>query len=168
MIRVLTARKLREVIPPDLRPHLDNVAHPDPRLVLESPNPLVLEMEKLCMEWLCIKCVSSGGDHVINAYETNLIRTFCEDLDAFSDWSVFRTKKGLIGRGPPFVQTGDVVAAFESVRTPFVLSLKGVPIPIFSSPYQLVGESYVEGMMSREAEFLARGKWLLPGWIHLV
>lgn len=166
IIRVLTARKLREVIPPDLRPHLDTVAHPGPRLVLESPNPLVLVMEKLCMELLCIECFSSGGNHVINAYESNLIRTFCEDLDAFSDWSVFRTKKGLIGRGPPFVQIGDVVAAFESVRTPFVL--REVPVPIFQSPYQLVGESYVEGMMSREAEFLARGKWLPPGWIQLV
>jgi hypothetical protein len=166
IVRALTARKLREVIPPNVRPGLGILPQSGLSLVLESPNPLVLEMEKLCMELLCIECISDGDDHMVNTYESNLIRTFCEDLDAFSDWSLFQTSKGFIGRGPRFVETGDVVAAFESVRTPFVL--REVPIPIFASPYQLVGEAYVEGMMSREAEFLAENKWWPPGRISLV
>jgi hypothetical protein len=165
-VRALTARKLREVIPPSMRAHLGPYLQSGPSLVLESPNPLVLEMEKLCMELLCIECVSEGGDHVVNLYESNLIRTFCEDLDAFSDWSLFQTRKGFIGRGPRFVEMGEVVAAFEGVRTPFVL--REIPLSIFPSAYQVVGEAYVEGMMSREAEFVAEQKWWAPGRISLV
>jgi hypothetical protein len=32
----------------------------------------------------------------------------------------------------------------------------------------VVGEAYVEGMMSREAEFVAEQKWWAPGRISLV
>jgi hypothetical protein len=176
LIRALTARKLEEFVSRDMQ--LNQIRYGTmtggiPGLVQESPNPLILEMEKLCMDLLCIHA-GAGNDHVVKQYESDIIHRFCEDLDELSDWSIFQTERGFIGRGPRFVEIGDYVAAFKSVRTPFVLRKISLdlsrmnPLSLAPSPYQLVGEAYVEGMMSREAEFLAEDSWWGPSWICLV
>jgi hypothetical protein len=91
LIRVLTARNLREFVSRDMQMDLDSTSSGGtPSLVQESVNPLVLEMEKLCMDLLYIQCVSTGDGHVVNRDESDIIRRFCEDLDEFSDWSRLR------------------------------------------------------------------------------
>lgn len=93
---------------------------------------------------------------------------YSEALDDFSDWSVFRTRKGQLGRGPRLTETDDVICVFESARTPFLLRR---PCSAFVhaltlwSTYHLVGEAYVNGWMERQAMFLPLWKqW----WFHLV
>ncbi|RFU29625.1 hypothetical protein B7463_g6715, partial [Scytalidium lignicola] len=46
---------------------------------------------------------------------------FCNTLDDFSDWSMFETREGLLGRGPPGARAGDVVCVFQGARTPMLL-----------------------------------------------
>ena len=93
---------------------------------------------------------------------------FCSALDNFSDWSMFETQEGLLGRGPPGARAGDVVCVFEGARTPMLLRRpcsRFVHALTLWSGFQFVGEAYVEGLMERETE-------LLPSWrrryLHLV
>ncbi|KAH8892384.1 hypothetical protein GQ53DRAFT_840811 [Thozetella sp. PMI_491] len=95
-------------------------------------------------------------------------QVFCEALDDFSDWAVFKTRKGHFGRGPKLTKTDDAVCVFESARTPFLLRRPAstlIHALTLWSGYHLVGEAYVDGWMARQAEFLPYWKrW----WFHLV
>lgn len=76
-------------------------------------------------------------------------RRFTSALDRFSSWTVFRTRIGSIGRGPPLLQTGDRVCIFMGSRTPFVVRKTSVAFGLLVA-HQLVGECYVHGLMDKE------------------
>lgn len=58
--------------------------------------------------------------------------------------SFFTTNTGYMGLGPAYTEIGDVVCAIPPVNVPFILRPKG-------NRYQLVGESFVLGIMDGEA-----------------
>jgi len=57
---------------------------------------------------------------------------------------LFYSKKGYFGLGPAVMQPGDIVCVLFGAQVPFILRRK-------DSRYQLVGESYVHGIMYGEA-----------------
>jgi Heterokaryon incompatibility protein (HET) len=57
---------------------------------------------------------------------------------------LFYSKKGYFGLGPAVMQPGDIVCVLFGAQVPFILRRK-------DSRYQLVGESYVHGIMHGEA-----------------
>ena len=57
---------------------------------------------------------------------------------------LFYSKKGYFGVGPAVMQPGDIVCVLFGAQVPFILRRK-------DSRYQLVGESYVHGIMHGEA-----------------
>jgi len=59
--------------------------------------------------------------------------------------TVFVCKNGYLGLGPQHVQTGDIIAVMDGSPVPIVLR------PIEDGFYELVGESYVHGIMDGEA-----------------
>lgn len=59
--------------------------------------------------------------------------------------TVFVCKNGYLGLGPQHAQTGDIVAVVDGSPVPIVLR------PIEDGFYQLVGESYMHGIMDGEA-----------------
>jgi hypothetical protein len=59
------------------------------------------------------------------------------------DRRFYVTSRGYFGLGPPATTVGDVVAVFYGGETPFLLRQRG-------SFYEIVAESYVQGLMSGE------------------
>jgi Heterokaryon incompatibility protein (HET) len=62
---------------------------------------------------------------------------------------IFVTSQGYLGLGPQHLQTGDVVALFEGADLPYVLRTRN------NGGFELVGESYVHGIMN--GEFIEKG-----------
>ncbi|EPE29820.1 hypothetical protein GLAREA_00980 [Glarea lozoyensis ATCC 20868] len=60
--------------------------------------------------------------------------------------ALYVTSKGYIGLAPWNAREGDLVCIFKGGKTPFLLRL-----PPAGSVYQLVGETYVHGIMGGEA-----------------
>lgn len=105
-----------------------------------------------------VSCVKKGVrpcDVEAEPVVANGLNAYIDSLDRVPNWTVFRTRSGYIGRGAPLVKKGDKVCCFEGARTPFVI--RKAVVPLFS--YHLVGECYVEGLMSREAERMSVWKW---------
>jgi hypothetical protein len=59
---------------------------------------------------------------------------------------MFTTTKGFMGLAPWNAEEGDLVCILKGGKTPFLLRL-----PPAGSVYQLVGETYVHGIMGGEA-----------------
>jgi len=74
-----------------------------------------------------------------SAYSYSLIATH-----ALKQRRLFYSKKGYFGLGPAVMQPGDIVCVLFGAQVPFILRRK-------DSRYQLVGESYVHGIMYGEA-----------------
>jgi hypothetical protein len=109
--------------------------------------------------------LSSTQRNVKEGSEQRGAIAYARSLDRFANWTVFRTKYGYIGRGPPLVRKGDKVCVFEGGRTPFVLREARIPWYKPATLYHLVGECYVEGLMAMEAcNFIS---WLCWGHIDL-
>ncbi|OAL51769.1 hypothetical protein IQ07DRAFT_586122 [Pyrenochaeta sp. DS3sAY3a] len=104
---------------------------------------------------LCVKMGVRPCDLQAEPVVANGLNAYIDSLDRVPNWTVFRTSSGYIGRGAPLVKKGDKVCCFEGARTPFVIRKAVVPW----SSYHLVGECYVEGLMSREAERMSVWKW---------
>jgi hypothetical protein len=84
----------------------------------------------------------------------NLIRIIPRDPDSSSNVNIstvgytvgrrtFTTRDGYIGLGPGAVRHGDHIALLQGGKLPVVLGEKG-------SDYELVGDSYIHGIMSGE------------------
>ena len=86
---------------------------------------------------------------------------FIRAMDKLAGWTVFETKKGYLGQGPPLVRSGDKVCVFKGGRTPFVIREFSSGMFGLFRRYSLVGECYVEGLMHKEAAFLS-------GWGDIV
>lgn len=86
-------------------------------------------------------------------------KRYVRALDYLSTWTVFRTRKGYIGRGPPFVKKGDHVCLFKGSRTPFVVRRSVSALFGLFAAYELVGECYVHGLMHREAMYMSPLRW---------
>ena len=71
--------------------------------------------------------------------------------DAMDTRVIFTTKRGLIGIGPPYMQSGDMVCIIIGAQTPFLVRKRMSPIPEKAAPvYELVGDCYVHGLMNGE------------------
>jgi hypothetical protein len=63
----------------------------------------------------------------------------------------YSTSKGLYGLGPPVTSIGDIVCVFLGGKTPFLIRAS-------EKYYEIVSETYVQGLMSGEAvDALKRG-----------
>ena len=80
-------------------------------------------------------------------------------LDRLPSWTVFRTKSGYIGRGPPLLREGDKVCAFLGGKTPFIVRKAATPWLALYNRFHLVGECYVRGLMSREVMRMSLWRW---------
>jgi hypothetical protein len=74
---------------------------------------------------LLLHTMSSQDDNPkIGTFDRQLLekaRTYVQTLERLSDWTVFQTSQGYIGRGPPLLQKGDHVCVFLGGNTPFVI-----------------------------------------------
>jgi hypothetical protein len=115
---------------------------------------------------LLLHSIASFGDdprmQEFNPTAFKHAEAYIRALDRVSNWTVFRTVKGYIGRGPPFLKPGDQVCAFMGGRTPFVIR------KVFFGPllgfglfpdHELVGECYVEGLMRKEVTHSSPWRW---------
>ena len=81
------------------------------------------------------------------------MESYIQSLDKLTNWSVFRTKSGYMGRGPRLTQRGDHVC-LEGSKTPFIIRKTKVPFV-----RQLVGECYVQDLMHKEALYASVPFW---------
>ncbi|KAL8948963.1 MAG: hypothetical protein Q9222_004885 [Ikaeria aurantiellina] len=107
--------------------------------------------------------VSSRDDdprlNLLNDEQLKEARSYIRALEQVSDWSTFCTSQGYIGRGPPLLQEGDYICIFQGGRTPFVIragSFEGFGL---FRLYRLVGECYVQGLMSKKARLMNPWRW---------
>jgi Heterokaryon incompatibility protein (HET) len=106
---------------------------------------------------LLLHTVSSQDDNPkIETFDRQLLekaRSYVQVLDKLSDWTVFQTSQGYVGRGPPFLQKGDHICVFRGGDTPFVIRKASSLLfgMLYNHIYRLVGECYVEGLMKKEA-----------------
>jgi hypothetical protein len=121
---------------------------------LRTPLGMMYNMFDTCLEKGIRPCEISGSVEMINGLDAYL-----NALDRLPSWTVFRTASGYIGRGPPLVKKGDKVCVFEGARTPFIIRKAAMPRFAPATFYHLVGECYVEGLMSKEATRISRWKW---------
>ena len=75
--------------------------------------------------------------------------------DAMEARVMFNTKRGLIGIGPPYIQSGDLICIIIGAQTPFLVR-KGTSAPEETPMYEVVGDCYVHGLMNGEG--LGMGK----------
>jgi Heterokaryon incompatibility protein (HET) len=104
---------------------------------------------------LLLHPVSSQDDNPkIETFDRQLLeraRSYVRTLDKLSDWTVFQTSQGYVGRGPPLLQKGDQICVFRGLDTPFVIRKASSLLFGLVHSYRLVGECYVEGLMKKEA-----------------
>jgi hypothetical protein len=90
---------------------------------------------------------SSGIDNPKPEAAIRLVREMNSIFASASGYtSLFATKSNWIGTGPVNIQVGDLICLFYGARTPSIIrkgNSKGI--------YQLVGETYVHGLMFGEA-----------------
>ncbi|KAL8870566.1 MAG: hypothetical protein Q9174_003420 [Haloplaca sp. 1 TL-2023] len=67
-------------------------------------------------------------------------KKYIKRLDQVSDWTVFRTSHGYLGRGPPLLQQGDQICVFMGGRVPFVIRKTHLRFFRLFCGYRLVGE----------------------------
>ena len=117
---------------------------------------------------LLLHTVSSQDDNPkIETFDTQLYekaKTYVQALDRLSDWTVFRTSQGYVGRGPPLLQKCDHICVFLGGDTPSVIRKAASAFFGLFRAYRLVGECYVEGLMRKEALYMNPWHW---GWICL-
>lgn len=77
--------------------------------------------------------------------------SYLQNLEKFTNWCVFKTQSGYIGRGPPLMRPGDEVCVLKGSSTPFVVRKTKAPSMSLYNRWQLVGECYVQGLMHKEA-----------------
>lgn len=87
-------------------------------------------------------------------------KKYIERLDQVSDWTLFRTSHGYLGRGPQLLQQDDQICVFLGGRVPFVICKTHSTFFRLFRGYRLLGECYVEGLMKKEATWMSRGRWL--------
>lgn len=98
-------------------------------------------------------------------------KKYIERLDQVSDWTLFRTSHGYLGRGPQLLQQDDQICVFLGGRVPFVICKTHSTFFRLFRGYRLLGECYVEGLMKKEATWMSRGRWLpivlwwTSGWV---
>ena len=77
--------------------------------------------------------------------------------DAMEVRVIFSTNTGLIGIGPPYIQSGDLLCIIIGAHSPFLVRKCRSPAAEKAAPvYELVGDCYVHGLMNGEG--LGMGK----------
>lgn len=69
--------------------------------------------------------------------------------DAMEARVIFTTKRGLIGIGPPYMQSGDLICIIIGAQTPFLVR-KVISATEQAPMYEVVGDCYVHGLMNGE------------------
>ncbi|KAK5679622.1 hypothetical protein LTS10_008444 [Elasticomyces elasticus] len=87
--------------------------------------------------------ITNDIDHPLHAPLLDVGHTFRTDFTI--NRRFFVTNSGRPGLGPRAMQTGNIVTLLRGVRTPIILR------PLSDGRYQLVGETYVDGIMFGEA-----------------
>ena len=75
--------------------------------------------------------------------------------DAMEARVIFTTKRGLIGIGPPYMQSGDLICIIIGAQTPFLV--RKIKSATEQAPmYEVVGDCYVHGLMNGEGLGIGR------------
>ncbi len=77
--------------------------------------------------------------------------------DRPSDWMVFQTSQGHVGRGRPLFLDGDHVCVFLGDSVSFVIRKASSVLLGILHGYRLVGEYYVESLIRKEG--LDMNRW---------
>lgn len=93
------------------------------------------------------------------AIDIAAMEAYLQSLEKFTNWCVFRTRSGYIGRGPPLMQPGDQVCVLRGSSTPFTVRKTTTPLLSLFGRWQLVGECYVQGLMHKEALYAKVSPW---------
>ena len=84
---------------------------------------------------------------------------------AMMEWYTFRrlysTKEGRIGTGPPEIEQGHAIAILSGCDVPVVLR------PVEEGRYEIIGETYIQGVMNGEVMKKTRDEKLAPVTISL-
>ena len=75
--------------------------------------------------------------------------------DAMQARVIFTTQRGLIGIGPPYIQSGDLICIIIGAQTPFLV--RNIESATEQAPmYEVVGDCYVHGLMDGEGLGMGR------------
>jgi hypothetical protein len=100
--------------------------------------------------WNWVQSHANGGEKTLREYVSSMseIRAFYRSLGgATLDRKFFLASNGLIGMGPPEIQSGDSIAILLGSRVPFCIrAVQGAP----RGHYRIVGDIYVHGLMDGE------------------
>ncbi|KAL8947678.1 MAG: hypothetical protein Q9222_006062 [Ikaeria aurantiellina] len=123
-------------------PSVDNLANSDPSGQMPT---MYGELQS------CAERMQSGLDlgeiiELEDAAYKEKVDTFYPHMNITLRMRLFRTDEGLLGMGPRSTQAGDEAWILQGARVPFVLRPRGE-----NGQYQLIGQSYVHGMMQGEA-----------------
>jgi hypothetical protein len=99
--------------------------------------------------------VTLDPDGMNDAHMRGRMGLMCDDR------RFYVTSQGYYGLGPPVTQIGDVVCVFLGGKIPFLLRPQG-------NVYEIVSESYVQGLMSGEVFTLVQEGRLSVETIHLI
>ncbi|KAL8636772.1 MAG: hypothetical protein Q9228_005871 [Teloschistes exilis] len=101
----------------------------------------------------CLEIEGRSLDEAATEVRKNMV-AFYENTKIFLHLRLFRTGNNLLGMGPRNVAEGDEVWLLQGARVPFVLRPN-----LENGRYQLIGQSYVHGMMHGEALEMEGFKW---------